>query len=462
MPSEKPITRIMDSSARVIVLMISYNAEKTVESVLQRIPIELNKFQTDVLVLDDASPDNTAKVSREFKENNPDYPFPLTILSNPVNQNIGGNLKIGFTYAIKNNYDMLCLIHGDGQYAPEELPRLIAPIASGEADTVFGSRMMEGFRALRGGMPLYKFVGNKILTWIENRMLGSNLSEFHSGLRLYSIDFLKRIPFQHNSNDFHFETEIIFQIHYAGCRFREYPIPTFYGDEISHVNGFKYAWHTVVQAVLGRAQELGLCYQRKFDLSEKGHKDNYLVPNKSILNNTHYSALSRVTDGSHILDFGSAAGLVGEQLHKRGCKVTGLDAAPPEMDGMLDEFIATDLNDRSFKIDLTNIDLILLFDIVNHLHKPEQFLERLHQCTYTNPKVRLLVTAGNIGFFVNRLQLLFGYFNYGKRGILSPSHTRLLTFSSAKRLFEEAGFKVVDVAAAPAPYQFAFGDTWFS
>ena len=99
---------------------------------------------------------------------------------------------------------------------------------------------------------------------------------------------------------------------------------------------------------------------------------------------------------------------------------------------------------------------------MNHLHKPERFLERLHQSTHSNPKIRLLVTTGNIGFFVNRLQLLFGFFNYGKRGILAPSHTRLLTFASSKRLFEEAGFQVIDVDAAPAPYQFAFGDNWFS
>ena len=462
MPSKKTIALKKNSPARLLVLMISYSAEKTIESVLQRIPVELNIYQTDVLVLDDASPDNTEKMANAFKEANPDYPFPLTVLSNPVNQNIGGNIKIGFYYAIKNEYDIVCLIHGDGQYAPEELPRLVAPIASGEADTVFGSRMMEGFCALRGGMPFYKFVGNKILTWIENKMLGSNLSEFHTGLRLYSVNLLKRIPFQHNSNDFHFETEIIFQVHYAGCRFREFPIPTFYGDEISHVNGFKYAWNTVVQAALGRAQELGLCYQRKFDLSEKNHKDNYLIPNKSVLNNTHHSALKRVADGTRVLDFGSAAGLVGELLRKRGCKVTGIDVAPPEQDGVLDEFITADLNDRSFKIDLTDVDLILLFDIVNHLHKPERFLERLHQSTHSNPKIRLLVTTGNIGFFVNRLQLLFGFFNYGKRGILAPSHTRLLTFASSKRLFEEAGFQVIDVDAAPAPYQFAFGDNWFS
>ena len=117
------------------------------------------------------------------------------------------------------------MIHGDGQYAPEELPTLVAPLRDGQADAVFGSRMMTRFGALKGGMPLYKFVGNRILTAIQNLLLGTSLTEFHSGYRVYSVAALQKIPFRLNSNDFHFDTEIIIQLLNARQRIVELPIP---------------------------------------------------------------------------------------------------------------------------------------------------------------------------------------------------------------------------------------------
>src|SRR4029453_10896786 len=139
-------------------------------------------------------------------------PFALTVLFNPENQGYGGNQKIGFHYAIEKGFDFVALIHGDGQYAPECLPELIEPLASRQADAVFGSRMMRKADARRGGMPLYKFVGNRILTSVENPLLRTNLSEWHSGYRVYSTDALRRIPFHLNSSVFHFDTEIIIQL----------------------------------------------------------------------------------------------------------------------------------------------------------------------------------------------------------------------------------------------------------
>ena len=124
---------------------------------------------------------------RHATRNSGDIPFKITVLYNPVNQGYGGNQKIGYHYAIERGFDFVALLHGDGQYAPEFLPALIEPLLKGEADAVFGSRMMNKRDALKGGMPLYKFVGNRILTSIQNRVLGANLTEFHSGYRVYSV-----------------------------------------------------------------------------------------------------------------------------------------------------------------------------------------------------------------------------------------------------------------------------------
>lgn len=222
---------------RVLIFVVAYHAERTIQNVIQRIPASLAKYDTEVLVIDDSSKDLTFQQARRVEK----APFPMTVLYNPVNLGYGGNQKIGFHYAIKNGFDIVALLHGDGQYAPESLPDLLQPLVDGDADAVFGSRMMRRGDALRGGMPLYKFFGNKILTKTQNLLLGTAFSEFHSGYRLYSVEALKKTPFERNTNEFHFDTEITIQLVRAGLRIKEVPIPTYYGDEICRVNGLKYA-----------------------------------------------------------------------------------------------------------------------------------------------------------------------------------------------------------------------------
>ena len=156
---------------RVLIFVVAYNAERTIQSVIQRIPESLSQYHTEILIIDDSSKDHTFQQAREMES----CPFPLTVLFNPVNQGYGGNQKIGFHYAIRKGFDIVALVHGDGQYAPECLPDLLQPLLAGEADAVFGSRMIAPGDALRGGMPLYKYVGNKILTKIQNRLLRSSL-----------------------------------------------------------------------------------------------------------------------------------------------------------------------------------------------------------------------------------------------------------------------------------------------
>src|SRR5688572_8270888 len=227
------------ASKRVLIFVVAYNAERTIDSVLDRIPAELRLPNVEVLIIDDSSKDATfaAGLKREVRSGD----FKITILRTPVNQGYGGNQKLGYRYAIDHGFDIVALIHGDGQYAPEKLPALLEPFHRGDADAVFGSRMIHKNDALAGGMPLYKWLGNQVLTNFQNALLGSTLSEFHSGYRLYSTKALAKIPFERNSNDFHFDTDIIVQLHFAGMRIVEIAIPTFYGDEICHVNGMKYA-----------------------------------------------------------------------------------------------------------------------------------------------------------------------------------------------------------------------------
>src|ERR1700682_4979089 len=249
---------------RLLIFIVAYNAETTIEKVLSRIPASLHSDDVEVLIIDDSSKDGTFVKGLRYQERNSE--FKITVLRTPENQGYGGNQKLGYRYAIDNGFDIVALVHGDGQYAPEKLPALITPLVTGEADAVFGSRMIDRRAARHGGMPLYKWIGNQILTWFQNFMLQTRLSEFHSGYRLYATSALGQVPFERNTNDFHFDTEIIIQFVLKKLRIAELPIPTFYGDEICHVNGLKYAWDVFKATMRARFHEMNLLFDRKFDV----------------------------------------------------------------------------------------------------------------------------------------------------------------------------------------------------
>jgi len=441
---------------RLLVFIVAYNAERTIQQVLRRIPPSLSEYDTEILIIDDSSRDSTFERARQFGATG-QVPFPVTVLCNPVNQGYGGNQKIGFKYAIQNGFDIVALVHGDGQYAPECLPDLLLPLLEGKADAVFGSRMMSSFAALKGGMPLYKYLGNKILTGIQNRLLKTSLSEFHSGYRLYSVNALKRMPFDRNTNDFHFDTEIIIQLLRAGLRIKELPIPTYYGDEICHVNGLRYGLDVIKATLLSRAQDLGILYERKFDVVLTT-ENNLLYRPKLGFKSPHTLTIERVEPGSRVVDIGCASGYVSRALKAKGCHVTGVDQFPVGGDTGLEHFLQADLDRSDFPLDAGGFDYVLLLDVLEHLRSPERFLESLRSSRTGEADVKVIVSTGNVAFVLTRLALAFGWFNYGLRGILDLTHTRLFTFGTVWNLFEQAGYQIHEVRGLPAPFPLAFGD----
>lgn len=445
---------------RLLIFIVAFNAESTINSVLARVPTDIgDRYDVELLVIDDASTDQTFERVRSGL-NALQLPFPLTLLFNPKNQGYGGNQKIGYLYAIKKSFDFVALVHGDGQYAPECLPALVRPLAEGRADAVFGSRMMTPGAARKGGMPLYKFVGNKILTNLQNRILGSSLSEFHSGYRIYSVAALKKIPFDRNTNDFHFDTEIIIQFHLAGLRIMEDPIPTYYGDEICHVNGMKYAANVMRAVVKARLQKLGLLYDTRFDCV-LGHEDNAQYTDKLDYLSTHSITEAMIPAQARIADLGCAGGYMGVVLKDRKqCHVVGVDCFPLGAGVELDEFHLQDLNNGLPELRWRSFDYVLLLDVIEHLANPEAFVTGLRQRLSSNPEAKILVSTGNIGFLIPRLMLLFGKFNYGSKGILDRTHTRLFTFATFKHLFEQNGFEILEIKGVPGPFPLAFGDGW--
>jgi glycosyltransferase involved in cell wall biosynthesis len=441
-----------NTQPKLLVFVIAYYAEATLKQVLERIPASvLAEYNCEILVVDDASEDRTYAVGRDWQRSHPE--IRMTVLRNEYNQGYGGNQKVGYAFAIANGFDYVAMVHGDGQYAPEELPRLLQPLVSGNAEAVFGSRMMDRFGALKGGMPLYKYVGNKILTTLQNAMLGTRLSEFHSGYRIYAVSALKSIRYRLNSNDFHFDTEIIIQLLNAGARIVECPIPTYYGDEICRVNGMKYAKDVMSATLQNVAHRSGLLYQRRFDPCDDGNTRYDL---KLGYASSHTYAVQAVTPGTRVLDIGSGPGGIARELRRVGCEVTTVDRYAPSVPSLDVKVIVQDI-DEPPQYDAKAYDTLLLLDIIEHLKDPEQFLERLRGQFDNTPK-KVVLTTPNVAFIVQRLMLLMGQFNYGKAGILDRTHTRLFTFRAIEHLLRDAGFRIKRVEGIPAPFPKVFGN----
>lgn len=436
---------------KLLIFVVAYYAESTLRRVLERIPASIfTDYECQVLVVDDGSEDRTFEIGHEYKASHPE--IRMTVLRNEYNQGYGGNQKIGYAYAIAHRLDFVALLHGDGQYAPEELPNLVAPLRDGRADAVFGSRMMEPFAALKGGMPLYKFVGNKILTFSQNALLRTNLSEFHSGYRVYSVQSLQGIPFKLNTDDFHFDTEIIIQLFNAKARILELPIPTYYGNEICRVNGLKYAKDVILATLRNAAHRAGLLYRRRFDpvADENAQYDLKLGYPSS-----HSYAIEAVPAGARVLDIGSGPGDVASELKRKGCRVMTVDRVASANRDRDIPLHVQDL-DAPPTFNVRDYDYLLMLDVIEHLKNPEQFLEQVRAGFGHEPKT-LILTTPNVAFVIQRLMLLLGQFNYGKAGILDRTHSRLFTFRTLMHLLRDSGFRIREVRGIPAPFPKVLG-----
>ena len=237
---------------KILIFIPSYNVEKKIKKVLRKIPITIfKKFNIKILIIEDNSKDGTLYVVKDIikkKRKN----ININLIVNKKNKGYGGVQKIAFKYAIKKKFKYIVMLHGDNQYPANRIINLLNPLVTGNYDAVFGSRMINSFNAIKGGMPIYKYIGNILLTFFQNIILSSNLSEFHSGYRSYKVMSLKKIKFIANTNDFHFDTEIIIQLLKKNLIIKEIPMPTHYGDEISHLKSIPYGLNILRTTILSR------------------------------------------------------------------------------------------------------------------------------------------------------------------------------------------------------------------
>ncbi|HEV8427385.1 MAG TPA: bifunctional glycosyltransferase/class I SAM-dependent methyltransferase [Pyrinomonadaceae bacterium] len=431
---------------RIGIFVIAYNAVNKLDWTLDRIPEEVWEKVEEVFLFDDCSTDNTYYAAIGYKHVR--KLEKLTIHRNKRNLRYGGNQKQGYQYAIARDLDIVVMLHADGQYAPESLPKLLEPLEHDEADMVFGSRMAEGGAPLQGGMPLYKFIGNKILTWLENKITGMKLSEFHSGYRIYSCAALKRIPFLLNSNEWHFDTDILIQFHEAGMRVVEEPIPTYYGDEICYVNGIAYAFNCLRSALTYRLHKARLLHVQKYEIKPSQYVYKQTDPYSSHAQILNWVKKQRPEE---VLEVGTASGYLTAEMVKLGCRVTGVEQNV-EMASLAEQYCNRMLIGDIESLELNSLgeyDAIILGDILEHVRNPRAVLQKVSK--HLRPGGRVLISLPNVANIWVRLNLLLGRFNYSRVGILDESHLRFFTLHTSKKLAHDSGLDVIGINTTPIP-----------
>ena len=208
----------------VTIVLPAYNAEKTLEKTYNEIPFDIVDY---VILVDDCSSDRTVEVAEKLGIKH--------IVKHDENKGYGGNQKSCYNKALELNSDIVVMLHPDYQYTPQLIGAMCHLISTGVYEVVFGSRIL-GNGALKGGMPIYKYIANRMLTLFQNIMMNQKLSEYHTGYRAFSGNVLRSVPYELNSNDFVFDNQMIAQIFFAGFEIAEITCPTKYFDEASSIN----------------------------------------------------------------------------------------------------------------------------------------------------------------------------------------------------------------------------------
>jgi glycosyltransferase involved in cell wall biosynthesis len=245
----------MINGKKITVVLPAYNAAKTLEMTYREIPFDI---VDEVVLVDDLSKDETVKLARVMGINH--------IIQHDKNKGYGGNQKSCYKKALELNSDIVVMLHPDYQYTPKLIHSMCYLIANDVYEVVFGSRIL-GRGALKGGMPVYKYIANRVLTFIQNILLSQKLSEYHTGYRAFSAKVLKSIDYNANSDDFIFDNQMIAQICYAGFEIAEITCPTKYFDDASSINfrrSVKYGMGVVKTSVEYFFQKTGIMKNPKF------------------------------------------------------------------------------------------------------------------------------------------------------------------------------------------------------
>jgi glycosyltransferase involved in cell wall biosynthesis len=448
------------SDLKFAIFIIAYNAAETIVKVFERIPNNIKESAEEIFVIDDCSQDDTFEIIAKYKEGNGLYK--LNVYKNTTNLGYGGNQKAGYKYAIEKGYDLVAMLHADAQYAPEYIEDLIRMFENNSGNSygmIFGSRMSG--KPLKGNMPLYKYVSNKFLTTFENFILGSNLSEFHSGFRCYSCKALSEIPFELCSDGFSFDTEIIIMLLQNNNKIGEIPIPTHYGSEKCHVPLVRYGLGCLKAVMEYKLSQLGIAVYERY--STYNHSQKQKIYDIKFSPFSSHSKINDLIDKYlknnnknirkyDLLDLACGSGPI-TYSKEYDVNLVGIDKFPTVNSEYYSKVHKAEITnfDLIKRLNLGKYDIIVMADVLEHFSNPKKIVSFYGKFLKSNG--RIIISVPNIANIYIRLSLLFGNFNYSNRGILDRTHLRFFTLRSINGFIRMLGYETKEVTYTPLPLE---------
>jgi 2-polyprenyl-3-methyl-5-hydroxy-6-metoxy-1,4-benzoquinol methylase len=439
---------VSNRAHRVALFLFDCLDHKSLSATLERIPESVASTLEEVIVMQDSRSEFDARA--ESLESNP---FDLRFHRQPRDLGHGGTRKAAFEYALRNRFDLVVLMRGDGTHPVESLPDLLEPAIQGQP-LVVGSRLQDWRETVRGGMPVNRLLAHAAAAAIQDRILGLRLRDYLSSFRVYATDVLRRIPFQLNADDRLFEVHAIIQCRALGITVREVPVRSVWreGDagrgELR--DGFRACW----TAVNYRLHQLHLRRRGRYFVDLGIH---YAL--KQSETGSHMQIVDAIRPGSRVLDLGCSQGLLAKPLREKDVRVTGVDGRSPDprLARELEDYLQWDLQ---LALELPvgrDFDYVVCADVIEHLKNRRELLQSARR--YLKPDGRLIISTPNIALWFYRLSLLVGRFEYGPRGVLDHDHAHLYTRDSFRREVEGAGFRVLRERVTALPFEVVFEST---
>ena len=364
------------------------------------------------------------------------------ILRIPEGHGQGEQQKFIFEYALQQGFDWVAVQDRNDQ-AVNISTLLLEASKRQDFDGFFG------IHRNRNSDSFVNRVAGSVFQWLQARITGRSLCSLAGGARVYRVSSLREIPFQYADSEALFAAQIAIQLLRAGYQVQEL---SFDGFGSANVEKRPSRFQLIAPLLASVIHDLGIRHQRYFELGDTEPEYDVKLGYRS----SHTAAIESVPSGSSVLDIGCGRGLISRELRRKDCEVVGLDRRAPDPENV-SRFLRWDLNSETIPEKVQQFDYIMMLDIIEHLYQPEDFLSRLRRkAGLSQPK--FIITTPNVGFFLVRLGLFFGQWNYGKEGILDYTHTRLFTFSSLRMTMRQAGYKILKAQGIPAPFPKALGD----
>lgn len=437
------------SRPRVGLFLFDCADPQRIRQTLGRIPKGLDQFLKDVvLVVSKWEPSDD--VTREV---DPARRFNVRIHRTPRNAEQGAARKSAFEHALREEFAFVITMRGDGVHPPELLPGLLCDSLEAPDALVVASRFSRRLRTLREGVPPHRLLAHVATTGWQNRVLGLRLHDYHSGLRVYPLRGLQRIPFQLNADDRRFDAQILIQFRALGSPIRERAVSPAWREYASAGESIRALISASGSALAYRLHQLHIRRHNCFFVDQDVRYRLKASPASS-----HSQIVGAIQPGSRVLDLGCSRGLLAGPLREKNVRVTGVDVGPPDtVSDLIEGYYQRNLEEPLELPTGRMFDYVVASDVIEHLRNRVELLRGARR--YLKEDGRLLISTGNVAIWFYRLSLLFGRFEYGPRGILDETHVHLFTRASFEREVEKAGFRVVRRRVTSLPFELVFEST---